>query len=217
MWYCYVIQNIVANKYYIGKSKDVKRRWNAHKRIARLGRNQYSYSREYQYLHSAISKYGVKNFTITILDCYDLEIKAFDQEIKLIAQYKTDGYQLYNLTIGGEGVSGHIRSKATKIRMSLAQMGKRASDDTKLKMSLASLDKPKSEEHKRNIALAISGENNHRAKFTWVQVRLIRSLFTTGSTYIELAIQFNVSWNVIWDVCNFRTYKNDPLTAGTLP
>lgn len=214
MWYVYLIKNLVNDKLYVGKGKKVQERWSAHKCIAKAG----NFHSNYYYLHAAIEKYGAENFSITTLNSYEYEKAALVEEIRLIAQYKTDGYQLYNLTNGGEGVS-YTRSEETKRKMSISQLGntnaigntnrlgKHHSIITKQKISESLLGKPLSGETKQKI----SGEHHHNAKCTWDIVNQIRTLFSQGKSYKELSIQFNLNKEQIGKICRYVTWKQPQL------
>lgn len=224
MWYVYLIKNLINGKLYPGKAKNVQNRWSKHKTIAKGGKD--IYPKHFQYLHSGIVKYGSENFSITTLSCHNVEAEALVEEMKLIAQYKADGYQLYNLTNGGEGSSGRKCADATKQLISLSNKGRVVSDDTKnilriintgkyvsnetkLKHSKARKGKPLSEEHKHHLSISAlqGGENNSHAKLTWSKVNSIRELHSQGISYTKLAKQFGVSITQISRICQNKMWK----------
>lgn len=105
----YKITNITNNKCYIGKSNNIERRWQDHKRLAFL-LNSKEYNKA---LYQAIRKYGIDNFNFEIieeLDNYDL---SSEREIFWIAYYNSfkEGY---NESLGGDGGSsiGHCQGEA---------------------------------------------------------------------------------------------------------
>ena len=98
---------------------------------------------------------------------YSLEI-----EIESIRRYKTfeadwkDGSGWgANLTKGGDGASGAIRSDATKQKLRAASTGKKQSEEAKKKISIANTGRVRSEEHMAKTIAAISGENNSHTLF----------------------------------------------------
>jgi group I intron endonuclease len=97
IWSVYIITNKLNAKQYVGISKNIKQRWNAH-----LSANGSAPA-----LHAAIKKYGKDNFVFSqICDAFDFEA-ACDIERLLIKQHNTKHPNGYNLTDGGEGVVGH--------------------------------------------------------------------------------------------------------------
>ncbi len=235
MWYVYLITNLVNGNLYVGKTNNIDKRWLKHKRISAGGKTKYPYN--YKYFHSAISKYGVKNFELSVLDNYELETQALVGEIKHIARLKVEGYKLYNLTDGGDGVSGYKHSDETKQKISLAKIGKKLNEDHKNALVLSRLDPsnkcnpghttPHSEETKRKISssncvvmsspdikkklsLLGSGEGNSQSKLTWNDVDQIRTLRLQGVSCTKLSSQFNVTIATISNICSYKAWKNKP-------
>ena len=78
---------------------------------------------------------------------FENEKEALDYEIELISFYGRDDTgtgTLFNLTEGGEGISGLIHTEETRQKIRDAILGKTLSVETKRKMSEAKLGKPKS-------------------------------------------------------------------------
>lgn len=92
----YKITNKVNNKIYIGCSKNIEHRWNAHKSEAFIsGKPQYDYS-----IHKAFRKYGLENFLFEIIELTDKD-NLFEREVYWINFY--DSYNTgYNETNGGD-------------------------------------------------------------------------------------------------------------------
>lgn len=65
----YAIINLINNKIYVGKSINIGRRWSAHK--VGLVRQSTDYNR---YLINSVAKYGMRNFTIEILEEIDINL-----------------------------------------------------------------------------------------------------------------------------------------------
>lgn len=141
MFCIYAIINKINNKTYVGKTQNFQKRIKDHLKIANGGKETYPNS--FSYVHAAINKYGKENFDFSILiDNIENESLAFELEKEKICELKTSGYLLYNLTEGGDGVVGHKFSKESKIKMSLAHIGKIPwnkgvpfTDEVKLKQS----------------------------------------------------------------------------------
>lgn len=165
--YCFT--NKVNGKKYIGKTGNFHNRMNAHK-IA---------SGDCPHFHNAIKKYGIDSFDLIIIDEYKTEEDALVAEIFYISHYKSNNRKYgYNLTNGGDGISGHFHSEESKLKISIAlkgreapNKGKFASDETKLKLSKSHIGQPGywtnkqlSEEHKQKLSeshIGIQAGENH--------------------------------------------------------
>ena len=88
----YKITNKVNGKSYIGKSVDIEKRFNEHKKYQ---------SDKNKTLYKAIKKYGVENFSFEIIDICGKE-ELDEKEIYYIKKFNTLGFG-YNMTIGGDG------------------------------------------------------------------------------------------------------------------
>lgn len=92
-----------------------------------------------------VLKYGRANIQIFVFPC-DSEEQAFSDEMHHIAQLRSAGYDLCNMTDGGEGCSGSKRSDETRAKMSVAMLGKSygpLSDEHKRKLSEVHKGKPR--------------------------------------------------------------------------
>jgi len=119
-YYVYKITNLVNGKIYIGKTADVRKRWNKHKAAARK-----KSKKDYTYVHRALNKYGFDNFSVETIAEYDLEKDCLTAETAFIKLYNTRDRDIgYNLTDGGDGPSGFKPSDETRRKMSEAKKGK---------------------------------------------------------------------------------------------
>lgn len=119
-FFVYKITNLINNKIYIGKAKNIKVRWSAHKTAAKKKR-----SKDYGYFHRALNKYGFENFKIEEIAEYESEKEAFEAETYYIKLYDSNNRNIgYNLTNGGDGPSGLKFSDSAKQKMSEAKKGK---------------------------------------------------------------------------------------------
>src|ERR1019366_7111100 len=64
------------------------------------------FSKRSDYHKHIVQKHGKENIRIFIFPC-DSEQQAFADEIQTIAQLRKEGFNLCNLTDGGEGSTGH--------------------------------------------------------------------------------------------------------------
>lgn len=121
--YAHVTPN---NKKYIGITKQTPdNRW----------KNGEGYSTQ-PYFYRAIQKYGWDNIRHIILFEHLTKEEACNKEKELIEIYKTNNPNFgYNLSSGGEGPFGVVRSKETREKLRNANLGKHHSEETKRKIS----------------------------------------------------------------------------------
>lgn len=120
--------NMINNKKYIGiTKKPPKKRW---------GCKGYGYKKSQPVFWNAIQKYGWDNFEHEILFNNLSQKEAQEKEVEFIAKYKTNCRRYdspeygYNMTDGGEGVSGNFPTIETRQKMSIAQRN-RVENETK--------------------------------------------------------------------------------------
>lgn len=73
-----------------------------------------------------LKKYGEENILVGKMECSTEEL-AFDLERGLIKRLRKMGANIVNLTDGGDGAKGAIRSPETRAKMSQAQAGNKKS------------------------------------------------------------------------------------------
>lgn len=216
MYYVYLIRNLVNDKVYIGKASDVHKRWLKHLSSVRTGIGIFP-------IHSAIRKYGVDKFKIITIDSDISESDILEKEKFWIDFYKSNvckyPYELgYNLTDGGEGISGHKHSDEAKLKISLTFKGKLKSDDHKKLLSIIHTGKILSKSHKDAIGSALIGKKhfdetkvklklsklgtkNPNSKLNEQQVIEIVKLFnTTAKTDKDIGSIFGVAKRTISDI-----------------
>lgn len=113
-----------------------------------------------KYHKNVVAKYDAKNILVYVFQC-DSEEQAFDDEIHQIAQLRNDGYELCNLSDGGDGASGVIRSTEAKEKSAAWHRGKKRSIETCIKISCSLKGKnrkPKTAEHRAKISAANKGQ-----------------------------------------------------------
>lgn len=106
----YKITNNVNNKIYIGyTSQSVRRRFKKHLSDAYL-------TMRCAHLHKAIRKYGPDSFRVETLHVFADQQSAFDMEVQLIKELKTQDVNVgYNIAEGGEGgVTPEMAEKISK-------------------------------------------------------------------------------------------------------
>jgi group I intron endonuclease len=129
----YKSTNKTTNKSYIGFDKNWPSRKHGHKSRAKLNNTNYKF-------YNAINKYGWDNFEWQIIyQSKDYEHTYKKMETYFIEQY--DSYNKgYNMTKGGDGVTGAKNSGAPKGRIPWNKGKKglqKPTEETRKKMSLA--------------------------------------------------------------------------------
>lgn len=149
--YIYVIQNILTGASYVGKANNVERRWMRHKG---------DYKKCEGYLYRAMRHYGIENFEIRIVDSHEDEEYVLNVlESAWICKLRNEGIVLYNLTNGGDGLSGHKHSAETIKKMSDSQRGRPVSNEVRQKIAASLLGRQPSEEARRKISEAHRGKS----------------------------------------------------------
>lgn len=134
----YMIKNNVNNKIYIGSSKNINKRWLAHKFI--LNNKKHCN----KHLNSAWNKYGEDNFIFSVIEYEELD-KLIERE-----QHYIDYYDTTNKNIGY-----NIAPKAG------TNLGWQPSKETRRKMSDSAKRKPPiSEETRKKLSIARRGNKN---------------------------------------------------------
>lgn len=160
MFRFYVYQHTIGPYIYIGKGTG--NRINLH--------DHHSRSAKYR---NAFRKYGC---TAEVLAYFATEDAAYEYEALKIAEVRTDGLRLLNLTDGGSGIRSYRHSDDAKNRMSLNRtgpknhfFGKQHSEETKNKIRSKRIGQPSamkgkrhSEETKAKLRLTNGGPNNPR-------------------------------------------------------
>jgi group I intron endonuclease len=166
--YVYKITNKVNNKIYIGKSNDPKLRWKKHLYTVKYGDKKCGF----QYIHAAIRKHGVDNFIFEVIEICDLEEVALEKEVYWVKYYQSNNREIgYNLTDGGEGVSGRKYSDEEKLQKSIymtnyyanhihPSTGRTLTEKHKKIISKSNKGRVQSTEVKQKISAANSGIGN---------------------------------------------------------
>lgn len=186
----YAIINKRTGGYYVGSSKDIRARFNRHKRTLELGTHHNSH------LQNAWNKEvdkSVFDFVIlyepTDIDCLRI------LEDKLLEMTINNPYA-YNICESAThpfiASKGYIRS---------SNKGKSLLQETKNKISkrIRFLD----ETNSRNLKY---GEENGGSKLTWKQINEIRKLYNFGFTRKQLAEKFSITAANIWCIVTNRTW-----------
>lgn len=141
----YLITHVESGKEYVGVSCDVVRRWDQHQQCATRGGNTR--------LYNALRKYGSEAFAVKVFESCESQAQAFEREIALIAERRP----FYNMTKGGDGVVGAVRTEETLRKMRAAKLGIPLSEEHKAKIKASH---QANDAHKR-----ASAERNRQPEF----------------------------------------------------
>lgn len=156
----YVIANTINGKVYIGKTaRNIKERWTEHKSKLRNGNHNN------HHLQNSWNKYGEKAFKFLVLEYCPVE-QLDDREIHHIAVYK-ERDMCYNLTDGGDGVTGIVLSEESRLKISETKRGKRLTEEQRRRISEGQMGRVISQETRNKISAANTGKvftEEHRRK-----------------------------------------------------
>ena len=148
----YVRPNLINGKKYVGQATDLKERQRKWKCLTQ----KYAGTA----INNARKKYGIEAFGFEILkECEDDELDYWEKYY--IKELNTKAPYGYNLTDGGEGMTGYTHSEETRKKISDAKKGKKQSEEAKKKRSEALKGKHLSEEAKKKLSEAQKGEKNN--------------------------------------------------------
>ncbi len=151
----YTVTCKVTGGIYIGLTYTPPNRWKQHYRETKAGKRTPFYN--------ALRKYGVLNFDWKIEFWCKNRFLANDAEIDKIKELRNQGYVVYNISDGGGQLDF---SPETRLKMSLAQKGKKQSAATIEKRAVALRGVPQSEEAiaKRSAAVRASFKRRYPNK-----------------------------------------------------
>lgn len=113
MYYVYVIESDLTDKYYIGYTKNLSPRWNSHR--------FYSKSRKSK-LYDCMNKYGFDNFELVLIKAFENKEDALQFERSLIS---LDDENCLNLVPGGEGGFNVIDVESWKQKLREKRKGRK--------------------------------------------------------------------------------------------
>lgn len=134
----YVWWNIVTNKRYVGQSRCVDKRYIQHLSMLRYG------SHPNKHLQASFTKHGESAFHFLVVQQCGSVDQLNDAERHWINRFiSTDRRFGYNLDDGGS--AGKTMSQESVIKGSIARTGGKRSDESRLRMSLAKIGKKPTE------------------------------------------------------------------------
>ena len=229
----YLITNNKNGKVYVGQTNDFKRRAAEHLRSGQLEKYSKKNERDSNTpIHLAMQKYGVENFTFTILEeCSQEELN--EKEKFWISYYNsTDKTKGYNLTKGGQlnfALKGekHGQAKLTQedvneikrllkeTDLTLNEIKERFPFISKSSLSMINQGKTwKDSEEKYPLRKKFNsqiGEKASHSLFSDEEVIKIRTLYSKGKTPKEIFEIYNkYSPNTIQAILYGNSYKHLP-------
>lgn len=170
MFYLYKITNQLSQKVYIGQSNKETERWRQHKYFSRQ-------EKPIQYIHRAIAKYGVENFTYEVIAMCKKEDDVDELETQLIKQCDSQN-KLYGYNIAPGGETPWNRGLP---REQQPMFGKKQSEFFLKRMSEVHTGKlaPHSQEWKDNMSKTMKGR-----EITWSD-KIVETRKSNGSYTIS--------------------------------
>lgn len=223
----YKIENRINGKIYIGKSKNINKRFINHRYYLTKGYDKKTFNR---YLKASVDKYGIENFCFSILETFEeLDEKVLaDSEVKWMDFYKSynsdGGYNLKRdsstrtevsesskrlMSETRKGKDNHNygkkwsdeqKEKMSNIKKEHFKNSNSYGDEWKAKISEASSNLWKDEEKKNKMAKKVS---KSKQKYIFHQYNKSLNFIKTFQSVNEI-ISENPSykWQNIYSVCN---------------
>jgi group I intron endonuclease len=143
----YQIRNLVNNKCYIGSSINLKNRKHDHFKLLRSNKHKN------RHLQNAWNKYSEQNFIFEIIEYCD------PNDLIIREQWYLDNWNPeYNISQIAGNTLGLACSEETKLKISLANIGKIPNKETRQKLSVAGKGRKFTHTHKEKISNALKGK-----------------------------------------------------------
>ncbi len=157
----YTYTNLISGKVYVGQTIHPNRRKSRYHTELDAKRA----------INRAMKKYGINNFVYAVIDHASDEAALNFLERHYIQQFKSHTTQHgYNMTLGGDGMSGFRHRDDSKRKMSLTKQGVTLSPSLKEYFNWKGRKRgPQAEDHKRKIVQSRIGvplSAKHKAKLS---------------------------------------------------
>ena len=149
----YCIEHTPTGRFYVGKSVDVERRVRRHFSL----RGDQS-----MLIATALRKHGIGEFRWTLLERCDSDAEALLREVEWIEDMGSRAPGGFNLTAGGDGMSGHTPNEETRAKMSAWQRGKAKPAHVLAALLVTHVGVARSAEVKAKISASQKGRPSNR-------------------------------------------------------
>ena len=153
---------------------------------------------------NAIQKYGWDNFEHEVIASNLTKDEADNFEMLLISKLHTcDNNFGYNLTLGGDGLSGYNPTEETRKKMSESKKGRKLSDETKKKMSDASKGRNVGRSHTSEELAKMRGKKRKKKTTSKIRNNTDRPLSEATkrkiqeSSHKKMVLQKDIDGNVL--------------------
>lgn len=220
----YKITNKINNKIYIGKSINIKERWNEHIRESLLPEEKWALNKrgEQTPIHKAIRKYGKENFSFEVIEECSVE-ELNKKEIYWISLLNSSNREIgYNISFGGDGYNcgGGENAPGNKITQKecdiIKQKLKERWTAEQIK-ALVPLATPAIVSYinygitwfDENETYPISINNGHRI-WSDKEALFIKEEYANGANITDLAKKYDVNISTIRNLVKGISYTNLP-------
>lgn len=223
----YQFKNKINNKIYIGQSKDIEYRYKRHIYDAKNGATTL--------LHAAIRKYGIENFTFTILEECNIE-ELNEREIFYIQKFNSLMPNGYNMQTGGQNRKAQpyfyfteqdivvIYDLLKDTELSYVDIGNIYGVTSAMIKHInygeqyvqnevcypIRLEQQSKNIQRKIVSQKLSGENSYKATVTTEQVYdIIDDLtFNLQMTIIDIAKKYHITVDVVKDINRYKSWKH---------
>ena len=230
----YLITNNCNGKKYVGQSINIPRRYAEHLRSGQPDKYNIKNKKDLKLpIHMAMQKYGIENFTLSILELCD-KSKLNEREKFWIKKLNTNDKNCgYNLTEGGQDnfqLSGELHSQAKltqqevnniklllqENKLSLTEINGLYPKISKSTISMINQGKVWKDKNLnyplRPTNFGSAGSKNPRAKLNETEVQKIRLMQSKGMKLADIANQYpQVSQSTIKAIYYGQSFKHLPV------
>ena len=157
--------------------------------IGKTEKRAYSIRNRNKHWHNIVNKYGYSVEIVTTCKSWEEACEIEKYLIKFYGRKDLGLGTLVNMTDGGEGVVNKVVSKETREKLSLAQIGKKHSEETKKRMS----------------------ETHKGQKPTVTRLVLDTETGVFYNSIKEASFYYDMSMQILWNMLNGRTINKTNL------